>query len=689
MALQPRRMCPRDPMRRACAPLALGAALLVSCGSPLAARGGAREGEPVVERLKRMSLEELMSVQVSSVSKRSEERVRAAAAIAVITSDDIRRSGVTTLADALRLAPGVHVAQIDSNKWAVGIRGFANRFSRSVLVLIDGRSVYTPLFAGTYWEVQDTLLEDVDRIEVIRGPGGTLWGANAFNGVINIITKSSRDTHGNLLSGGIGTEEEAFAAYRHGGATAGGLHHRFYVKGFERDSGFRDDGIELDDWAMGQAGFRLDWSADDDDSFTVQGDVYDGHAGQRWDIITFAPPFVDAPLEDAQLSGANVLMRWTRALEGGGQTTLQSYYDWTDRDEPTFREKRGTFDVEFQHTLRPRGAHRLVWGANFRTSSDDIESLDFLGVDPTSRSVPLYSAFIQDEVSFRDDTMRFIFGSKFEQNEFSGFEAQPNVRFIWTPDTERETAVWTAISRAVRTPSRVEEDLFFTQPPDPASGAFPRLIGPGNFVAEEVTAYEAGFRIRASKHLFLDFAAFYNDFDELLGFEPGSPFLELSPPPPHFVAPLLFTNSLHGHSQGFELAATLDVADNWQLEASWSHLDIELELDPGATDTTLIQAEGQAPEDQVMVRSHFDVGEEWEIDAIMRWVDDLPADAVEDYLTADLRLAWSPHPGLEVAIVAQDLAAPDHREFAGSSIGSTRGGSRVRRGVYGKVTWRF
>jgi iron complex outermembrane receptor protein len=627
--------------------------------------------------LTELSLEDLMTTEVTSVSKKAESRSTAADAVYVITSEEIIRSGARTLADALRLAPGMQVARIDANKWAVGVRGFASRLARSVLVLVDGRSVYTPLFAGTYWEVQDTLLEDVDRIEIIRGPGGTLWGANAFNGVINIITKSARRTQGGYLTGGGGTEERAFGGIRYGGRIGETGYYRAYARGFARDAGFNATGPEYDDWRMGRSGFRTDWELGPHDALTVQGDVYQGTAGQRASISRLRAPFTRVVLEDADLSGANVLGRWTRVFSPRSDVSLQVYYDNTYRQEPTFRETRNTGDLDFQHRLQLSSWQEVIWGLGYRVSADRIDSVPTLVIDPAARTDNLVSAFLQDEFTLVPERLRLTLGTKLEHNDYTGVEVQPSGRLLFTPPDPRHT-VWASVARAVRTPSRIEHD-FSASGRLPEDAGFFRLLGNEDFVSEKVIDYQLGYRVRPHPRLFVDAVGFFNDYEDLLSGEFGEPFLEARPPPPHLVVPVRFENGLHGDTYGAEVAADAALTNWWRLNAAYSYLVIDLHPDASSTDrTTGPSTEGASPHHQVVLRSLMNLGR-FQVDGVVRYVDSLPAQGIGSYVDADLRVARRITDAVELAVVGQNLVEGHHREFAG--------GTEVQRGVYGQVRW--
>lgn len=641
------------------------------------------EEEPLeVEALTELSLRELADVEVTTPSRRAQKRSEVAAALYVITAEDIRRAGVRTLADALRLAPGVHVARVDANKWAIGLRGFGSRLSRSVLVLVDGRSAYTPFFAGTWWEVQDVLLEDIERIEVIRGPGGALWGANAVNGVVNIITRSADETQGGLLSGGGGTEERYFGAVRAGLPAGERVHYRFYGKLDRRDGGENPDGPAYDEWEMRRAGFRLDADPTTQDRLTVQGDGYLALAGQRSIITGFEPPSRTQITGDARLMGANLLTRWTHRFAGEAQISAQAWWDVTSREEPTFTETRHTADVEAQAQVSPFGIDQLVAGVGVRVTTDDFTGGDALALRNPERVDPLYSAFLQEEVRLFDDTLRLSAGAKLEHNAYSGFEVQPNGRVIWLPSTHH--AVWAAVTRAVRTPSRIDHDVDIFALVDPQGmGTYALIAGREDFESETVIAYEAGYRLRLPPHVFVDLALFFNSYDDLTSVEPaGEPFVRAAPVP-HLVVPHVVANGLEGETYGGELSAEAAVTSWFRLEATWSLLWMDIRPKPGAEDPFDIATsdEDGSPRHQATLRTRLDLPYDLELDAFGRYVGEVPGREIDAYATVDVRAAWRPAKPYELAVVGQNLAQARHREAAGGTL--------VQRGVYGKLTWRF
>ncbi len=635
--------------------------------------------------LAKLSLEQLGNTEVTTVTKEPVKLSRTPAAIYVLTQEDIRRSGATSLPEVLRLVPGVEVARINSNQWSLGIRGFGSRLSRSVLVLIDGRSVYTPLFAGVYWEVQDTLLQDIDRIEVIRGPGGTIWGANAVNGVINIITKNARDTRGFLASTGGGSVDQGFVDFRYGGGNDKGFDYRFYGKGFSRSPEFHQNNRNFDDWRMGQTGFRADWQSHGRDTFTLQGDMYKGEAGASLALTDFSPPFTRVVEQNVQLSGGNVLGRWRRDLGEGSDLQVTAYYDRTSREEPDFAEKRNTFDVDFIHRLPLPGRQALLWGLGARLSSGNTPELNPSVVfTPFQKTDKLFTEFVQDEIALVRNRLWLTVGSKFLHNDYTGFEIEPSARLLWTPNARQ--SVWTAVTRAVRTPSRVEDDLqILGYVPTPSGPPlFVRLSGNRAFNSERLVGYEFGYRHLVRPRLNFDFAAFYNNYNRLLSAEisGGGTFLESTPSPPHLILPFQLLNGIQGATTGMEIAPEWKAARWWRLNGSYSYLHMDLKSRPGSRDTsTAASSEGSSPHHQVVVQSSMDLPGRLELSQAFRFVSALPAQRVNRYGTADVRFAWRAASQIEFSVVGQNLFQPHHPEFAGPGIG-------VKRSVYARITWR-
>jgi iron complex outermembrane receptor protein len=628
------------------------AAITLSSGSALA---------QTAQELKRLTLEELTTMEIRTVSRGPEPASQVPAAVFVITSDDIRRSGVTSLPELLRLAPGVQVARIDAGRWAIGMRGFGDRLSRSMLVLIDGRAVYSPLFAGTYWEVQDVLLEDIDRIEVIRGPGGTLWGANAVNGIVSIVTKSARDTQGLVALAGAGSSDYGRVGVRYGGAVGQSGYMRGYVKGVTMGPQFHPDGMSEDSLWRVQSGFRGDWTLPAGRAFTVQGDVYESRLGERSVATSYTPPFSTVSNVDAPLSGGNVLARLSGRFGTTTEYQVQTYYDRTDRDERPVGETRDTFDMDYQQR-RPLGEeHRLTWGAGYRLTSGRITAVPPSAFMPPTRTDNLFSAFVQDELLVLPDRLMLTAGAKIEHNAYSGVELQPSGRISWSINADN-TLVG-SVTRAVRTPSRVETDYTTTSLVSPAPPTFVRLLPNPGFVPEELVAYEVGHRIRVG-NAYVTASGFFNQLTNILSTELGTSFVETTPGTPHVILPVQFLNGLHGNSHGVELTGEVRPASWWRSAVNYSLLRIQLTRDAGSRDVSQERRnEGLSPQHQFQLSSSFDLPRRVTLDWYLRAISELRAGPVPAYATSDVRLAWQSSTGLEVALVGQNLHQPHHLEW--------------------------
>jgi iron complex outermembrane receptor protein len=624
-----------------------------------------------------MSLEELARTKVSSVSKTDEPRFRTPAAVQVVTAEDIRRAGATSIVEALRLAPGVHVARINSNQWAVGIRGFTSRLARSQLALMDGRSLYTPLFAGTYWETQDTLLEDVERIEIVRGPGGTLWGANAVSGIVNIITRNTRDTQGWFVSAGGGNEERAFLRARYGGAIADKGSYRVYGKYFRRDAAFHATTGADDAWHMAQGGFRTDWKLRGGDRLTVQGDAYSGRAGERTTLSFYERPFLRTVERRAPLSGGNVAARWAHVMNGSA-LTVNTYYDRTNRAEPNFQEARDSFELDLQHQFGVGQNQRVVWGLGYRLSNGRSQGVETVAFIPPDRTDHIFSAFVHDEIGLVKDRLRLSVGTKLERNQFTGFELQPSARTIWAPGPRH--AVWSAVSRAVRTPSRLERDLLLTVALSPTAPLFARISGNEGFTSEKTWAYEAGYRVQPADRLSLEAAAFHNRYGDLTSLEQDRPFVESG----RQVLPFRFANMLRGRSSGVEVNSLAHLTTRWRIGAEYSYLSLRLETRPGSTDTSSVASAGSSPRHMARAQSSWSLPGHVDLDVGFRWVDRLPSSKVSAYSELDARAAWLVAPRLELAVVGQNLLHKHHPEFGGSPEPT-----EIERSVYGEARWRW
>ena len=649
---------------------------------------GSKEGPESPQDLTELSLEELINVEVTSVSRKEEPIFRAPSAVSIVTGSDIRRSGATSIPEALRLVPGLQVAQATAHDWAISSRGFNDLFANKLLVLMDGRSVYTPLYSGVIWDVQDTLLEDIDRIEVIRGPGATLWGANAVNGVINIITKNARDTQGLLLSGGGGTEEIGFGNVRYGGQLGEHTHYRVYTKYFNRDDTVDPSGNDsYDAWWMARAGFRADYEKDWVNTLTFQGDLYDGELRDSLLLPSFTLPNPVRVNDTTRALGGNALGRWTHHFTEASILQFQMYYDRTERDSEVLKETRNTFDLDLHHRFPIFERHEIIWGLGSRVSHDEQDDNNlFLSFDPTHRTTQLYSSFLQTEWELLEEKVKLTLGSKFEHNDYTGFEVQPGVRLTWTPDDKN--TLWGSVSRAVRTPSRVEDDGRVLNSITP--GAPPTIVslfGNNAYESEELTAYEIGYRIKAHPSVSVEVATFYNDYDSLRSFNTRSPFLETTPAPPHVVIPFIAVNDMEGETYGAEVAVEYKPLDWWRWRASYSYLQMELHLPSNSPDPISESAEGTSPHHQAGLRSSMDLPHNLQFDVTGRYVDNLPTFGIPSYVAMDVRLGWRPWSHLEFAIVGQNLLDSQHPEFGSSFIATPP--VEIQRAVYGKITLKF
>lgn len=641
-----------------------------------------------------LSLEDLMNISVTSVSKKPQRLLDAASAIYVVTQEDIRRSGAVNIPDALRRVPGIQVAQISANTWAITSRGLNSLFSNKLLVLIDGRSVYTPLFSGVFWDVQDTLLEDIDRIEVIRGPGASLWGDNAVNGVINIITKKASDTQGGLLSTGYGDEQQGFGNMRFGGKIGNDAYFRVYSKYFNRDNAVLPSGEKANDrWDTLRGGFRIDWDVNNQDSLTFQGDIYDGESESSVSSATLTSPFIETFNDDVEFTGWNVLARWKRSFSDSSNIELQLFFDRTERETAQFREDRDTFDFDFQHRFAFGERHDIVWGLGYRLNHDDIRNTFAISLTPDDRYMPLYSGFVQDEITLIKDKLLLTIGSKLSHNKFTDSEIQPNARLLWKPH-ERHSA-WLSWSRAVRTPSRAENDVRVNSTVISPSSIAPfspfdlvSQFGNDGLDAEELYSYELGYRFIPSENLSVDIALYYNNYDQLLTVEPGTPAFETSPQPTHLLIPFVGRNEMDGEIFGLELAADWRPVDWWHLKGSYSYQQVQMHLNGKSLDTISESAEGSTPHNQFFLRSSFDLPKNLELDLSPRYTDNLPSLKVDSYVELDARMAWKPLENLEVSIVGQNLLDKHHPEFKQSVIVET-GSSEIQRSVFAKIEWRF
>lgn len=677
--------------------------LLLGMGSAVAEEEPSLESsaldEGVLSTIQEMSIDDLLNPDVTSVSRRRESLFTTSAAAFVISNDDIRRSGARSIPEALRMAPGISVAQLDNTKWAVASRGFNDRFTDKLLVLVDGRTVYTPTQSGVFWDSQHYPLYDIDRIEVVRGPGGTLWGANAVNGVINIITKDARETDGFHFTGGIGDIDRYFGSVRYGGRFGDTGSFRAYFDFFDRD----DIGVN-DAWDTLQTGFRADWG--NQTKFTLSGDVYRSEINQRQLITRFWP--VDdfgnyrGPVdEEFESYGVNVVFAAERTIDEDQSWRFQAYYDYRNRDEILFDSYRHTFDVDFQHRFSPFANHSVIWGLGWRFAPDKFRNPDplFVNWDPAETEHHRFSAFLQDEISF-GDVARLTVGTKVEKNDYTGWEWQPSVRLAVTPN--EENTFWAAVSRSVQVPQRNHESinpiLVPTEPqiiptdldgdgvPDSNLPLFVFGYGNPDQPATNLTAFELGYRFRSSDRFSFDIATFYNHYDDFPDSSVTGPEFA-SDPAPH----LALTSTSRGvstrdaESYGFEISTRWAPADWWRMQLSYSFL--ELDIDQTAPSRSLFD-EGKDPTHQASLRSSWDLPGNVELDMWLRYVDELPAFDVSSYFDLDIRLGWQATEQLELAFVAQNLLDSNRLEF-GPSSGTQVVPSSMDRSFHFQATYRY
>jgi iron complex outermembrane receptor protein len=637
----------------------LGLAVALACTLP--ALAGATVSQ-YPDDLSDLSIEELANIQITSVSKRPERLLEAAASVYVITADDIRRSGAATLPEALRLAPNLQVAQATGSSYAItarGLNGGGNSAPNKLLVLIDGRSVYTPLFSGVFWDAQDVMLEDIDRIEVISGPGGTLWGVNAVNGVINITTRPARDTQGSLATLRRASNG-ADIAFRQGGAS-GDRHWRVYGKVQGRANTELATGADSDDaWRQGQVGFRTDWERGAD-QFSVNGNAYRGALGQP-QPGTFAVGAASLALDTIQTHGANLTGHWAHALEGGGSINLQGYLDHTARKvPPTFAEELSIADLQFQHSLAPAGSHSVVWGANYRRSWDRVDNSTFVAFLPARLSQAWASLFAQDELALGTD-VRATFGARLERNDYTGNEFLPSARLSWTVAPGH--ALWAAASRTVRAPSRLDADTFVPGQP-------PYLLAGNRAVRSEVAkVFELGYRGQPTMRTSYSVTAYHNRYEHLRT-------MELLP---SGVA-LRFDNLMQGHASGIEMWGNYQASEAWRLSAGFTALRQRLQLKPGSNDVASLGTVGLDPAHTAQLRSAYVFDDARELELGVRKVAALEVGKVPGYTALDARFGWRLQPGLELSLSGYNLNG-SHAEYGGIA-----NRSEIPRTVALKLVW--
>lgn len=642
-----------------------------------------------IDDLMNLSLKELTQIKVTSVSRKSEKANEAAAAITVVTQEDIKRSGANTIPEVLRIVPGVQVAQVDSNKWIVTSRGFpsSSQFSNKMLVLIDGRSIYSPIFSGVIWDEQMTPMEDIERIEVIRGPGSSMWGANAVNGIINIMTKSAQDTQGTLISSGFGSFEKTNQYLRHGDKLGEDFAYRVYGQHYDHNGSKAVNGSTRDDeWDTQRAGFKTETKIDASSKLEVQGDMYQGERDEVFDrtpinnssLITAAPSVHET-------KGFNIMTKYGRQLSEDSRVDFQLYYDYASRDVSLLNADINTIDLDMQHSINLGESHELVWGLGYRLihGNETGSNLLRLSNNELDNTVNLFSGFVQDKIELVPEELFLTLGSKIEHNTYTGVEIQPNARLAWTP-VENQT-IWGAVSRAVRTPSQIERDITqVLQAAHIGGGVYTYVtaVDSDGYDSEELTAYELGYRFQPTDNTALDLAAFYNDYDSLRTLEQTNAITYYP------------DNRATGKAKGFEVSAKWDPVPEWNLAMGYSYIDVDIKLDAGSTDNTRItkDTEGRTPTNMVNLRSHYSITDKFSIDNAVYYYDDIKktgvagAGTIKDYIRFDTQLSYEVADGIEFSLTGKNLLDDQHQEYIRATYNNT---TEIPRSVFGKVTLRF
>lgn len=641
--------------------------------------------------LTQKSLEDLMSIEVTSVSKREQKTSQAAAAVFVISQEDIRRSGALNIPDLLRMVPGLDVAQIDAGKWAITARGFNGQYSNKLLVLIDGRTVYTPIFAGVFWDSQNVPLDTIARIEVIRGPGAAVWGSNAMNGVINIITRNAADTQGGYAAAGAGIIGTGPETIGYGGKAGGIGAYRVYAEGFHYNSLPTFGGPDgQDDWRLVHGGFRTDSTLSAKDSLTTEGEMYEGNAGEMATTpISLAPPVTATVALHDIYSGWNLLSRWNRTLSQRSDTSLQFYFDRTNRGDSTYSLGLNTFDIDFQHHVLLGARQEIVWGLGYRVSSDSTTPTLRIVFTPKDRLTRLFSSFAQDEIAILPDRLHLSLGGRLEHNDYTGFDFEPSARMVWTPNTKN--TLWSAISGADRTPARSDTNLRVNYAILPGPGNLPMVIslfGNPNKRNEHLNAFEAGYRNALTSKFSVDSTVFYNRYRDVDSVEPGATSIETNPAPAHLLVPSYLGNGLQGETHGLELFANWKAASFLTLSPGYTFFSMHLHPFAGSQDFTDASGdEGGTPDHQAQLRSKVRLPWNVQWNASAYFVNRLPAQSIPSYTRLDTSLIWQAGERVSLSVVGQNLLKDLHPEYAGPS--ATVQTDLMRRSAYAKIAWSF
>ncbi|MBZ5523179.1 MAG: TonB-dependent receptor [Acidobacteriia bacterium] len=636
--------------------------------------------------LTEMSLEELSRIQVTSVSKKEQKLNETAAAVFVITAQDIRNSTATSVPELLPAVPGLEVSQINGTRWAISARGFAEQFANKTLILIDGRSVFDPLFSGVLWSEQIMLLEDIERIEVIRGPGATVWGTNAVNGVINIITKRTKDTQGLLLSAGAGDRERSYGAVRYGGKLGGSVTYRIYSEYFDHGPAGEFSGQDAhDSWRATSGGFRIDASTSDRNAFMLEGRAFGSKAGVDDLAFSYTPPHFSPLINILAFGGENLLGQWVHKSQGGPLTTFQVSYAHFVHPETPLDVNGNRASVSIQHERHVGALHDIVFGAEFdyrnaRTSM----SLPMVFWTPNNPSFHITSGFLQDEMVFANGGVHVTAGLRVEHNSLSGISFQPNGRILWKVNSVH--SLWAAYSLAVRSnsPTDTSVNVNIAAFTGPAGTRVLRLTPNPRIEQEKLNAFELGYRVQPAKSVSLDVATFCNQYSDLLGSEPGQPFFEAGPP--RLVIPLVSQNDISGRSFGGELTTHWVPTHAVHLTAAYSFIELDLTQSSAAGNRRARSLEGPTPRHKLSVSSSVDLVRNLTFNTAFFFVDRKTTPTVPGYAQMDSNLTWRPLESTQFSIGAKNLFNKEHVEFISSTGGLS---TLLGRSVYCKATWRF
>ena len=640
--------------------------------------------------LSNKSLEDLMSIEVTSVSKKEQKLSQVAAAIFVITQEDIRRSGATNIPDLLRMVPGLDVAQINSNIWAISARGFNREFSNKLLVMLDGRPVYSPTISGVFWDALDVPLEDIERIEVIRGPGGSTWGTNAVNGVINIITKGAGDTRGGEVVAGGGNINQGFGTAQYGGGIGAHTDYRVFGKYLNQDHLPSLSGQSgQDGWHSLRAGFRTDSELGSQDELSFAGDLYTLREGDvSTQFTSIASPGASNVFAESDVSGGYFQSDWTHRFSSRADTALQVSFDHYRRLD-TLRDDRKTFNLDFQNHIAWGQRQDIVWGVGYRFSSSETDGSLSFSLVPANLNTQLFSAFAQDEISIVPGRVSLTLGTKLEHDYYNGFGVMPSARGVWNLSSRQ--AVWAAVSRALRTPSAKDTDSLNDAGGFVPPGGPPTVIqveGNPKFLNEDLVAYEAGYRASMWQRVSIDLAAYYNSYGQLQTVEPQAPFFQPVPAPPHLILPLVYGNLMHGETHGIEVAGSWKAAAHWTLSPSYAFEQVHMHLYPASQDTQSVAGvEGSSPRNWARVDSRVDLPHGFDWDASATFNDRLTLQGTPAYTRVDTQLSWHARENVTIRAVGQNLANDHHLEFINGPGAGISG--LMKRSAYGQMEWRF